>query len=250
MDEEAGRPAFYLSFLSFAFTPSSQSRSPPDSDEPSEAPKIDSVASRNEKHAPSPQEGEPGVEHEASMDLAKHGPPDALMRLNGDVPPTVMAVIKDSIEHVRSQIAAETELVRRREERKMAPAEGGGLVAVDKGKGVEGVPAATVAAQVSSAAPDRTGTESFHNPSEGHTTSVDADARSEVVSVPPEAASAPVASPRRRDMLKAVFRKRRDEESRRRTARPFTGTSHLLELRATLKRAKQVLRHVDVSETV
>lgn len=265
MDEEAGRPTFDISsFLAFAFQTADPPQPRSSIDEPAEEPKNESAASRGEQDAAGPPEGKTAAGDDESVDLAKYGPPDALTRLNHIVPQTVMSVVEDSVEHVRSQVAAETELHRQREEGKRAHVEGESPMAVDKGKGVEGAPAAPVATQVSSAASDRTDTESFYTPSEGHSTPGDADARSEaepeevvvldnaveVISIPrPKAVSTSAISPRRRDLLKAVLRKISDADSRRHMVRRSTGALRHSEVRAKLKHAKHVLQHADVTET-
>lgn len=270
MDEEAGRPTFDLSsFLTFAFPaaeqdqPSLQARTEIitlGSGDPEEQQDLSS------RHSDLTDGEDDGVE-----DLAKYGPPDALMRVSQAVPPTVMEVIKDSIGSVQAQVTAETDLrCRQKEEEKLRAEEERRQVDVNlksigtgKGKAVEGAQSLESAiAQISSAASDRTDYESFYTPSEGQTPTGDTnsevateeateeDTDVDATSTPrPKVISASAIYPRRRDLLKAVLRKISDTDTRRRIVRRSTGGLRHPELRAKFKLAKQLLQHTDPTET-
>lgn len=246
MAEEAGRLAFDFSFLAVAITTADQPPPLPNTAEPAEVPETVSAAVDNEKDASSLRAENGAVGDNESIDLAKYGSPDALLRLNQIVLPTVMAVVKDSVEHVRSQVAAEIELNRRRGEGKRAHAESGSSVAVGKGKRVATAPAIE---QVASAASDRNDTEFFYAPTESHTTPGRADTRCEVkpgkVIVQDNATEDILNTmPKRRDLLKTVLRKISDTGSRRRMIRRSTRALRHHRLGEKLKHAKQVLQHV------
>lgn len=270
MDEEAGRSTFDLSsFLTFAFPATDQDQPP--SQESAEITPLGTGRPEAQEALCISRSDLADDEDNGVDDLAKYGPPDALMRVSQVMPPTVMNVIKNSISNVQAQVFAEKELHCRQkaEERLRAEEERGQVVGyvkpVDtcKGKALEEAePIEPVTGQISSAASDQTDSESFYTPSEGQTPTGDTNsavapeefAEENIVvdatSTPrPKATSTSAISPRRRDLLKAVLRKISDTDTRRRIVRRSTGGLRHTELKAKFKQAKQLLQHTDPTET-
>lgn len=209
---------------------------------------------------------------EDMVDLAKYGPPDALTKLNQTVPATIITIIEDSIIAARAQIEGEQELrdrcseqeeynrVRDEAERDVEGrrAEDCSCLHEGKGKQMEALrhirrsPAST-----SRTASDQTGSRLFYTPSDGLTPSAGTDTESEAetetltavptmmdngpgtIPAPGPRSTSTSATPRRRDLIKSMFRKTSDSDARRHALRRSTGA---LQLKAKLKHAKQMLQ--------
>lgn len=202
------------------------------------------------------------------LNLTKYGPPDAIAKLNQNVPNTIITVIENSIETVRGQIEAELELSRRREEAERSPrvqkeqsehrSEDDTEQQLDKGKAVESPePVRDSAPESSAASMDHTDTPPFYTAYEAQSPPADTDSDNgteastavltavstavnngpAVTPIPLPRSSSTSAIPRRRDLIKAMFRKTSEGETRRQAIRRSAGT---LQLKAKLKQAKQV----------
>ncbi|KAJ4394552.1 hypothetical protein N0V93_003771 [Gnomoniopsis smithogilvyi] len=208
----------------------------------------------------SPNSRLPGVSQDEELnDLAKYGPPEALEKLNQTVPVKVMSVIEKSIHNVQAQVDAETAMRHRQErERGRSPQEQQYRsrdeyhVSIDKGKGLDTSQVTPVSGPASSIASDQTDTASFYTPPEGgQSPSADAqcetetethvataeDSNHEFTPMPRFKASSTSAIPRRRDLIKAMFRGMSDTDARRHVLRRSTGA---LQFKAKLKHARQV----------
>lgn len=254
---EERRPALDLSSLStFAF-PAAKPK------ESTKATRIYSGGSHHQHNAPIPNIEAPRVsDDEMSVDLTKYGPPDALAKLNQSVPATVITVIEKSIDTVRAQVETEQKLRRRHEEaeRSQSAREKGQHRTEDdsrrqpgKGRNVGAPRDIRVSVPESSPASDQTDTLLFYTPSEGQTpsASTESDAGMEALTATPTAADNDLdltptlrpkslsasATPKRRDLIKAVFRKMSDSETRRQAIRRSVGA---LQLKAKLKHAKKM----------
>ncbi|KAF3762556.1 hypothetical protein M406DRAFT_82840, partial [Cryphonectria parasitica EP155] len=270
MAETKGRPNYDLSsFLTFTLPKVEQdansaelSAVPPkgepiqDSDKQQESQSPDSVPPAN-------------VESEDLIDLAKYGPPDALVRLNQVVPSQVKAVIDSSIDNIRAQVAAETELHRQqKEQEERRKIEEKASQSVDESKISETNQVGPDDTPVSNATSIHSDSESFCTASEGRTMSLDStsEAETEAVSLGaateqtglgagsmgrPKSSSTLGLPPRRRDLLKAVLQKIGDTDTRRRVLHRSTGALRQSEaqLRAKFRHARETLQRQGVESS-
>lgn len=259
MAEEEGRPDFDLSSFS-TFTLSGSGHADALPDETSEIVEDGSGELQMQQQDFLSPKAEPRMASQDGKlaDLKKYGPPAALAKLNKTVPVTVLAVIENSIDNVRAQVDTETELRHRQEQmrRQNTQAELShqvrkeSLGSTGKGKRLETPQIKSVSDPASSAASEQTETASFYTPSEG-CQSPSADAQSEIGTDVPIAgdnvphftpmprlkASSTSAIPRRRDLIKAMFRGMSDIDARRHVLRRSTVA---LQFKAKLKHAKQI----------
>lgn len=260
MAEEEGLPTFDSSSSFFTFPATGQAGSgavPDESIDNAEDGHDQSQAQQED--FPKPATEPPRVsEDEVLVDLIKYGLPDALAKLNNQVAPiTVLAIIGDSVDNIRNQVDAEREVRRRQEhiERQNAPEEqqhqskDETLQSFDKGKGIEGPQNTPVSAPASSVASDNIDTASVHTLSQGQFPSADAQSEAETdvpkaedtgpdsSPIPRPKVSSTSAIPRRRDLIKAMFRKVSDADTRSHVLRRSAGA---LQLKAKLKYARHI----------
>lgn len=195
---------------------------------------------------------------ERFIDLVKYGPPDALAKLNQTVPITVLAVIENSIDNVRGQVDTETQMRNQQDstsgqhpqDRQQHPANDKSLQSIDKEQAADAAQSVLTLGSPSMIASDQTDAASFYTPS-GRGRSPLADAQSEAGRDAPTAgdsapqstpmprlkASSTSAVPRRRDLIKAMFRGLSKNDARRHVLHRSTGP---LQFKAKLKNAKQI----------
>lgn len=258
MAEDEGRPTFDLSsFSTFTFPAVEKSEALPE--------ESSGIAESYHKKFHVQQEDfsrpktEPLMlsEDEVLIDLTRYGPPDALAKLNQNAPMTVIAVIEHSIDNIRTQAGAEIELRHREDQIRRQPAdERDQLLSVDqileipdKGKEVPWSLAVQVSTPTPSIASDNTDTASFYTPPEGQSSSANVRSRTEAdvptaedrgpyfTRSPRSEAATNLGIPRRRDVIKAMFRKMSDIDTRRRVLHRSTGP---LPFKEKLRHAKQI----------
>lgn len=273
---DEGRPTFDLSsFSTFAFPPPipTEPEGSPKLMRTQSAESHDQKSTSVPQRVENAEQASTANDDEALIDLTKFGPPDALTELeqSSPIPAVVFTIIEASVDTVRTQVKTEHELCRRgrdrRETEQVADKETLQHVQdedqaqakddrkLDKGKGVEHPQALRVPTLQSSAASDRTADETppFYTPSEGQSPSAnnESDVGSEALTAVPTAvdnelslrptllpkSSSTSSIPRRRDLIKAIFRKTSDGETRRQALRRSAGG---LQLKARLKHAKQI----------
>lgn len=258
MVEEDGRPISDLSLIStFTFSATEQAHTLPDGT--SGVVRDDIQKDQAQQQELSIPETKPQrASHEGIVDLTRYGPPDALARLNQPVPTTVIAMIEDSIETVRAQVDTEAEMRRRQEQTRgkdpqdeqQPRVKDRTIQSIDKGKGIETPHTTPISGPASIIASDQTDTASFYTPSEGGQ-SPSADAKCETgMDVPTGKDNAPYfrpmprpkasstsSIPRRRDLIKSMFRGISDTDARHHVLRRSTGA---LQFKAKFKHAKQI----------
>lgn len=259
MAEGEGRPNFDLSsFSTFTFPATGQAAALPD-----ETTHVVEASNRvfqaQDEFVSSPRTQPPRVsQDEQLIDLVKYGPPGALANLNQTVPVTVMAVIENSIDNVRGQVDTELQMRNRQDSvtrqssqvMQQQPAKNKSLDSIDKGEAIATAQLVPTLGPPSSVASDQADTASFYTPSEGGQ-SPSADAQSETgmdaplaedsapnfTHMPRLKASSTSAIPRRRDLIKAMFRGTSDDDARRHVLRRSTGA---LQFKAKLRHARQI----------
>lgn len=259
MAEQEGRPTFDLSAFS-SFTSPAAGQADPMSCEMTETVENDSKKFRVQKGDLSNPKTELLMTRQDGgelVDLTRYGPPVALAKLNQTAPLTVIAVVENSIDNIRAQVDTETQMQRRQEqtkrqyvqEKQKHRAKDKTLEVIDKGKGVEGVQIGPASSSISSIASDQTETASFYTPSEGRSPSVDAQSEAGTngpttedqipffAPMPRLKASSTSAIPRRRDLVKAMFRRMSDIDARRHVLHRSKGP---LQFKARFKYAKQI----------
>lgn len=259
MAEGEGRPNFDLSsFSTFTFPATGQAAALPD--ETTHVAEARCRASQaQEEFVSTPRTQPPRVsQDEHLIDLVKYGPPGALAKLNQTVPVTVMAVIENSIDNVRGQVDTEVQMRSHQDsatrqssqDMQQQPAKQKSLESIDKGEAIATAQFVPNLGPPSSVASDQTDNASFYTPSEGGQ-SPSADAKSEAGMDAPAAedsapkftpmpglkASSASAIPRRRDLIKAMFRGTSDVDARRHVLRRSTAA---LQLKTKIRHAKQI----------
>lgn len=259
MTEGEGHPNFDLSsFSTFTFPATGQAAALPDETTP--VAELSCYVSKAQDEFVSTSKTQPprASQDEQLIDLIQYSPPGALAKLNQTVPVTVMAVMEDSIDNVRSQVDTELQMRYRQEsatcqspqDMQQQPGKDKSLESIDKREALATAQLVPIFGSPSSVASDQTGTASFYTPSEGGL-SPSADAQAETGMDAPTAedsgpnfppmprlkASSTSAIPRRRDLIKAMFRGMSDDDARRHILRRSTGA---LQFKAKLRQAKQI----------